>query len=147
MAALQDFHEGSPASPGQFQALVDAIENLGDQLARVIWKRSFNNNGDGNKDTANGDSIHLLAMSHSRNISVAPGATDVNIDIVFPISFSKPPTILAIPQAPTPLMISVSSVDKNGCTLNVRNPGASGAASVNITGVHYIAIGPKGQPS
>jgi hypothetical protein len=142
MASLQDFFGGMPASPGAFQALVNAVENLQEKVTRTIWMRRIDGSTT-TKDTFDGDNVVTLAFTRSiENKQVTATATDVDIDVQFPVPFSRPPVVIGTAHARKPLMCSVSYVNENGCTFSFRSVGSIDNA-IDILAVSYIAIGPK----
>jgi hypothetical protein len=142
LASLQDFFGGMPLTPDALQALVNAVENLQEKVTRTIWMRRI----DGStlkKDTFDGDDVVVLGFTRSiENKQVTATATDVDVEVQFPVGFSKPPVVIGTAHAKKPLMVSVSYVTENGCTFSFRSVGSIDNA-IDINGVSYVAIGPK----
>ena len=127
------------------QAIVDAIDGLIEKSARTVWVRQLGAGNNIRKDTLDGDNVIVVAVTKALdNTSISPNATDVNININYPVSFTKPPTLIAIPHAKKPLMVSVSNVGVDDATLSVRTVGSVDTA-VDVAAISYIAIGPKAQ--
>lgn len=144
MASLQDFFGGMPLTNDALQAMVNAIEKLQDRATRTVWVRKWSNQTY-NKDTRDGDNIVVLGFTRQvDNKSVGAGADDVEVTVNFPVSFSKPPAVIATAIAFKPLMCSVSNLNADSVVLNFRSVGSIDN-KIDINGVSIIAIGPKAQ--
>lgn len=143
MASLQDFFAGMPLYDNPLQGLVDAIEKLTDQTARIIWVRNPSGEGSTRKDTRDGDNVITVAVFKGLdNLEITSNTEDANREVAFPYDFSRPPVVIGQPQATKPVMMSISNVTEKGFTASFRSVGALDGR-FNVTGVHYIAVGVK----
>lgn len=142
--ALSDFYEGTPVAVDPFNDIIEYLQELKDQTARVLWVRR-DNAGNQRKDSRDGDNVQVVGFIKTYdNLTLKEGETDKNINLNWPVAFSKQPAVSVIPLANKPLMASISAVDGEGCTLSLRAAGNQNG-DIDIKGVHVILVGPKAQ--
>lgn len=142
--ALSDFYEGTPVAPDPFNDLVEYMRELKDQTARVLWVRRAAA-GNQRKDSRDGDNVQIVGfIKIFDSMTIKEDETDKNVQVNFPVSFSKQPAISIMPIATKPLMASISSIDGEGCVVSVRTVGAANG-NVDLRGLHIILVGPKAQ--
>lgn len=142
MASLQDFFGGMPLTNDALQAMVNLLDRLQENQTRTVWRRQWDGSAN-QKDTKDGDDVVVVGFTRSvENKSIGAGAEDVEVTVNFPVSFTRPPALIATAIAAKPLMCSVSNLTNDSVIINMRSVGSIDN-KIDVRGVNIIAIGPK----
>ena len=142
--ALSDFYEGTPVAVDPFNDILEYIRELRDQTARVLWVRR-GLDGNQRKDSRDGDNVQVVGFIKVYDtMTIKEGETDKNLQVNFPVAFSKAPAVSVMPIATKPLMASISAADGEGCVVSVRSVGAT-TGNIDLKGLSIILVGPKAQ--
>lgn len=141
MASLRDFFNGMPVTPDPFQAIVDYLDDLRKEV-RLVWERNPTDSAKIKKDTADGDNVVVAAGIRAVGDMSLSASQERDINIPFPIKFTKAPAVSVQPASNKPIFCSISDVTTDSCTVTVRAYGGLDG-QINIRAIHYIAIGPK----
>lgn len=145
MASLKDFFSGGPLTPDGLQAIVDYLDDLRKEV-RIIWERNPTDSAKIKKDTADGDNVVIAAGIRAVGDLSLSASQEKDINIPFPIKFTKAPAVTVQPASNKPVFCSISDVTTDSVTVTVRAYGNL-EGQINIRSIHYTAIGPKADSS
>ena len=122
--------------------LYQSVDKIKDSLINLMWRQAVGPN-DRTVKSLDEKRIQVLAAT----VPIKEGRfrdNEIAIDVNFFNAFSgkNDPTVVAMPDSPSPYGISVKKVNKAGFTLVIHKfADNEGADKNNITAVHYIAVG------
>jgi len=118
------------------------VDKLTNKLVNLVWK---NNEGNSTKVARSLDGKKLQVLAATVEIGDKTSKnTEVSIDVSFhpPFGGAKGPTVVAMPDSPSPYGVSVRKVNNQGFTLVIHQfPDNSKDDRFNLSAIHYIAIG------
>lgn len=118
------------------------IDNIKDKLVKLLWRNATGNN-DKTIKSLDGNRLQVLAGVVPVNDRTSK-SDESSIDVKFYNAFggNKAPTVVAMPQSPSPYGVSVKKVNKEGFTLVIHQfPDNAKDDRLNINAIHYIAVG------
>lgn len=118
------------------------VDRLTNKLINLVWK---NNQGNSTKivRALDGKKLQVLAATIEVGDKTSRD-TEVSIDVAFhpPFGGNKGPTVVAMPESPSPYGLSVKRVNNTGFTLVIHQfADNSKQDNFNLNAVHYIAVG------
>lgn len=135
---------GDPIDGAEINDIADKLERVKDKLINLIWRNAL---GDNKKTirSLDGKGMQILAATIPLQDKKSKD-TEASIDVKFFNAFggNKAPTVVAMPESPSPYGVSVKKVNREGFTLVIHQfVDNSKDDKFNLSAVHYIAIGPS----
>jgi hypothetical protein len=131
-----------PIDADSVNDLYKKVEKIKDSLISLVWR---NSEGDSDKTIRSLDEKKIQITAGTVPVKDKTAKDDeVSIEVKFHKAFGgrKSPTVVAMPDSPSPYGVSVKRVTKDGFMLVIHQfPDNKKDDKMNLSSIHYIAIG------
>jgi len=131
-----------PIDADSVNNLYAKVERIKDSLINLVWR---NSEGSDDKTIRSLDEKRLQITAGTVPVKDKTSKNDeVSIEVKFHKAFGgrKPPTVVAMPDSPSPYGVSVKKTNREGFTLVIHQfPDNNKDDKMNLSAIHYIAIG------
>lgn len=128
-----------PIDADSVNTLYSRVEKIKDSLINLMWK---NAEGPEDRVARSLDEKRLQVLAGTVPIRQKTGKDkEATIEVEFYNAFGgkKPPTVVAMPDSPSPYGLSIKKVTKQGFTLVIRQ--FEDSKNDDLASIHYIAVG------